>query len=804
MKKPTLEEIAAMREALKARQTKEQEVAGQTEVEQTAEEAELARRDAAKGAEPVVERPTAPETPPAIPVTEEEPHPYGERVYSPEEEEEIYGPKKEQKIEVPEEPHPYGERPYTKEEEEEIYRVKAEKEKTEKDLLLEKLDSAREACADNLYQKDKLARGVERLSGWRRFFMSAEKRATRTAAEEDFKKAEESYKKSQESFKGTLKDYRVYLLKEKEAELNNLVAKRELKKEDADKQLEQYAKEKVIETTTKEAIKLFDAKENLRIQEMGVARKWLAEKTSGIAEWYRKQPTKVKIAVSIGLGIGGVAGGLAGGVPGAFILSAAFAGRTGMRVLGGMATTAGVERGMKIIQERGAEKEIGKEKEFADKFSEALKGKNDKLDDKLFEMLGRKGGQKRNRYIVAGVAGGLVGSGALAYAFQEAMHHIPESIREPILQKIGSAKEWLFGKAGVEAPVKPKVPLGQAPEMPSGKGAVPVPESPLAPEAPEISGVVTVQKGDSVWKLLEKQLESRGQFDELGGNAEEIKAAKTYMIDALKDKVVVDPKAFGLTNPDLIKPGQKIDFSRLFDDQQKLDEIFNRAQNLSESEVKNILRPKPVEIKMNAPMAEPRPEVAPEPERVAKPEIEAEIQVAQSLTESPEAPEVPEEPRTAAIPEPEVRTVARGKGYVVNLPPAPEEVSKHFVSGEEYEHLLREKEGIDKLLDESGLFNKDALEAISGQVDAAIAQTINMGISDYNLMKGINLENFIAATNQPTLFVEQGFNQAQWEPIKRTIDEYLGREKITEIKPDDLKGTVGDFFKKIIKIDVGK
>jgi len=127
---------------------------------------------------------------------------------------------------------------------------------------------------------------------------------------------------------------------------------------------------------------------------------------------------------------------------------------------------------------------------------------------------------------------------------------------------------------------------GAKPETKPEAGA---PEAEVAgAETPEISPIETVGKGDNVWKLVERQLEKRGAFENLEGTEEEIRAQKDFMIDALKDKVVAAPGEFGLKSVDLIKSGQEINLASLFKESGTLKDLEEAASGLSKEALKNI------------------------------------------------------------------------------------------------------------------------------------------------------------------------------------------------------------------------
>jgi len=64
---------------------------------------------------------------------------------------------------------------------------------------------------------------------------------------------------------------------------------------------------------------------------------------------------------------------------------------------------------------------------------------------------------------------------------------------------------------------------------------------------------IIVKSGDSVWKISENWLEDSGRLNGLN------KDQRTYMIDFLKDRLVK-----GMKNPNLIHPGDRIDFAGKF------------------------------------------------------------------------------------------------------------------------------------------------------------------------------------------------------------------------------------------------
>ena len=102
--------------------------------------------------------------------------------------------------------------------------------------------------------------------------------------------------------------------------------------------------------------------------------------------------------------------------------------------------------------------------------------------------------------------------------------------------------------------------------------------------SPSIPEQADVKKGDSVWKVIERQLSSSYGQKFLGLN----ESQKTYVLDALKDKIVADPEKYGLTDPDRLKIGQKIKIGELFRDRKELGSFFENAGGLNAGEMENI------------------------------------------------------------------------------------------------------------------------------------------------------------------------------------------------------------------------
>jgi len=107
-----------------------------------------------------------------------------------------------------------------------------------------------------------------------------------------------------------------------------------------------------------------------------------------------------------------------------------------------------------------------------------------------------------------------------------------------------------------------------------------------------VDPVETVKQGDSVWKIVERQLEKRNAFDKLEGAPEEIRARKDFLIDFYKDKVVENPESFGIDsgNASLIHPGEKINLGSLMEENEIRQGALEAANGLKEEQIKNIIQ----------------------------------------------------------------------------------------------------------------------------------------------------------------------------------------------------------------------
>ena len=369
------------------------------------------------------------------------------------------------------EEHPFGERKnYTKEEKKEIYNLDSVKEadrKAEKEKAEEALDKAREEYVAAERAKIKAEKEEGKLTGIRAMFAELRhglksfetdkdrilgREAKIGGAQAEAKEANEKFLRAQENLRASLgacRDAEVGNIDRLAAEFKAAGKSDEEIKKETEKQAELVLRA----ITLREAAKIDSLKSDKQIEQMGSARRYINEKAEEFTDWYKKLPVKYKMAVSIGLMGAGVAGGLVGS---AAIVSAAFAGQGALRVLGGSMMTAGAEQLIKRSQEKSAERKLSEE--FDGKFLEALKNQNGELDDKLFELIRAKEGEKARRFILAGTLGALVGTGALAQAVRNGINsefgqEMIEKIKAAAEKTIDFAKHPLTGGFDVEKEV---------------------------------------------------------------------------------------------------------------------------------------------------------------------------------------------------------------------------------------------------------------------------------------------------------------------------------------------------------------
>jgi hypothetical protein len=167
------------------------------------------------------------------------------------------------------------------------------------------------------------------------------------------------------------------------------------------------------------------------------------------------------------------------------------------------------------------------------------------------------------------------------------------------LAKIMSPKLSVGNQSSIN--VRPEVRL-EAPEIspriePENiKVTLEKPEVPLEQVfKPEVLTQEAGGKTDSVWKMLKNVLENSERFKKLGGSgtpeeiAKQIEARQTRVLQGLVNEVLENHEKYGVGENGEIVIGQKVDFSELFKDGKKLNEILADAENLKPATIKDIV-----------------------------------------------------------------------------------------------------------------------------------------------------------------------------------------------------------------------
>lgn len=328
-------------------------------------------------------------------------------------------------------------------------------------------------------------------------------------------------------------------------------------------------------------INLADVHDQVKIENQeGKIFGFFKERSKELVEKYKKMHWANKMAIGAAFGLAGVGAIYIGGVAVGIAGSAITARRAVMGVITGTTVSLGFEA-------RGKRKTAEKNKKEMKGLENSMIGLNqEKRFDILEEFINKsiqdedrkidKIKNKNLRQLVYGVAAGV---GVLL---------VPKIVR--MLSKstgLGSfVQEYLKGKS---IPIE-ESPIGETGVTDQSTSELPVPPEQdtfkeINPKAKVGQIEIEVQEGDSLWKIIGKQLGEKYQdYANLDG------AKKTYVINALKDKMAEDPKKFGLDNIDKLKIGQKIDLSAIFDGKESdAGNFMEKAQVLSEDQTGSIL-----------------------------------------------------------------------------------------------------------------------------------------------------------------------------------------------------------------------
>lgn len=472
---------------------------------------------------------------------------------------------------------------------------------------------------------------------------------------------------SEEELEKYRKDYQMALRNHQEAVS---VKKETLSEAEILKIAENYLRENLTTADTLTQIKIENQEGKFSGFMKNHAQEWV--------EKYRKMPLAKKIAIGAAFSL--VSAGAVYATP--MLFGFAGAAITAKRVFGGLVTGTSVSLGFEARSRKKAEEKIqdkikdlepskvkedlkleGEEGETVKKAIEMerlqlLEGMiNDSIKKVTSEENLRIIKNRNSRHLIYGIAAGTAGAVVAPKIFS----YISEFIHAD-----HSPSHW----GGLE-PSESAVPQGVAtPETPVSK--VPIPENAPSQEVPtsevgvdENEIIIGVEKGDTLWRMTYNQLlEKFPSFKELP------EEGRTYFISCCLEEMKKNLEEFGLKDPDLLQPGQKINFTPLFDSENKLADFMEAAKNLSPEQLENIkeyngeeleIEEEDVSEKENQEKAS-----APAAEETASPNKEAEIKT----PETPAKSEVPTAAETSATPE--TSTAPEAPAPAPETPPAPE------------------------------------------------------------------------------------------------------------------------------------
>ena len=233
---------------------------------------------------------------------------------------------------------------------------------------------------------------------------------------------------------------------------------------------------------------------------------------------------------------------------------------------------------------------------------------NKKLEETIKKRRAAQGAHKGMK-IFWGVAGGAIGWFVGEYMNNQSKNRAEQIKRqedlardhEARMEKVAIAQEEerqdILAKAErdarleLEAKMRAQTIKGEAQEKIDKIGKIWLGKKRMIDERMaelrELNKSVTVEKGDTVWKLTEEQLKERmkGNWDDLG------RAEKDYMIDLYKDKVVADPSLIGIEgdNASALQIGDELNFSKAFSDPNEMTMAMVKAKGLDAEEIGNIM-----------------------------------------------------------------------------------------------------------------------------------------------------------------------------------------------------------------------
>jgi len=377
----------------------------------------------------------------------------------------------------------------------------------------------------------------------------------------------------------------------------------------------------------------------LEVDVMSRKRKFLSKLAKGTEKVFRHpliRGGKTQKARLVTAGVFSIAGIIARACP---IARNVLLGYAGMRIgEAGMEYLIRKKKGFEVLRKISAADIIEEEKKggvsretlararaqlFDEEFRKKQPEEYAKLREKVFEVEREKLGNKEERVEEANEnlekiirqkiskekqaealrIAGRVGGFAAGFFAGEALAHLAKAKHQPEKKPVSIPKEqekptlppseeyrYQHFQTNKPSP-EPVVPRpGETPQPSEVPGGPPLSHIELKPEIPSVE---TVEKGDTLWSLAERQAEKHGLFDDLG-NTQADEAKKIFIIDALKDKIAEHPLAYGIHSgdPSLIQPGEKIDFAAIFSNDEIKNRILEQTNKLTAEQIHNILQNK--------------------------------------------------------------------------------------------------------------------------------------------------------------------------------------------------------------------
>lgn len=302
---------------------------------------------------------------------------------------------------------------------------------------------------------------------------------------------------------------------------------------------------------------------------------------------YNKLPLKYKIAITAGLIGGGAVAGMAGGstaVAGSLVLGsfkvfdsiAAGIGAKSVVEHLGKRKKEKIEKG--TMEEMQAELKEGKDLETVWKEKTAKMNERIEKSQEKYEIIAKWVG------VDVGIGTFLLSGGYKDFAnvwklwrADQVVFGAGESLMQKGAQqtaeKTGVKGVGIVEKTGSERPFRS---LAQR----FHKTAPIIENTKMAEQSFE----AVAKKGDTVWGLMKENLVKNPEFAKLD------KTGQTRFLETLRRKIASNPESIGMAkgaNIDKIAIGQKLNFQKVFGDKGAIQQIFEKAKNLSPEKMAN-------------------------------------------------------------------------------------------------------------------------------------------------------------------------------------------------------------------------